>query len=93
MRSAMWMAKVNMRLHQALATKAAVKFLGGLALGALLMTATVLPFSATYAHEPARPLSIEQIECYPEISNDCLTFTDHEPSYNAAASALSEWLF
>ena len=78
MKMATRMAKVNMRLHQAIATKAPVKFLGGLALGALLMTATVLPFRATYADEPARPLSVEQVECYPEISNDCPDLIYHE---------------
>ena len=84
------MSKVNTRIHQAMATKAPVKFLGGLALGALLMAATVLPFSAVLADEPARPLSSEQNRCYPEISDDCLALPDHELSYNTAARALSD---
>ena len=37
--------------------KASAKILGGLALGALLMTATVLTSSSTLADEPSRPLS------------------------------------
>ena len=78
MKTAMGIKKVNMRLHQAIATKAPVRFLGGLALGALLMTATAVPLSPAHADEPARPLSIEQIECYPEISNDCPALIYHE---------------
>jgi hypothetical protein len=66
--------KVNMRLIERLA-KTPVKLLGGLALGALLATAAALPFGSTYADEPARPLTSERIQCYPEDNVVCL----HDP--------------
>jgi hypothetical protein len=64
--------KVNRWLHEHLAMKTPVKLLGGLALGALVMAATALPLGTTYADEPARPLSSEQNQCYPEDRGMCL---------------------
>ena len=90
MKSAMRISKVDTRAHETLSAKAPAKFLRWLALGALLMMATVLPLSAVLADEPARPLSSEQNRCHPEISNDCLALPDHELSYNTAARALSD---
>ena len=72
MKTATLTAKVNRWLHEHLAMKTPVKLLGGLALGALVVTATALPLGTTYADEPARPLSSEQIQCYPEDMVDCL---------------------
>ena len=37
------------------------KTLGGLALGAILMTVAALPFGTSYADEPSRPLASENI--------------------------------
>jgi hypothetical protein len=71
MKTATLTAKVNMRLSERLA-KTPVKLLAGLALGALVMTATALPFGTTYADEPARPLSSGQTQCYPEDNVVCL---------------------
>jgi hypothetical protein len=63
--------KVNMRLSERL-VNTPVKLLAGFALGALVLTATVLSFGSTYADEPARPLTSEQILCYPEDNVVCL---------------------
>jgi hypothetical protein len=52
--------------------KTPVKLLVGLAAGALLATAAILHSGATYADEPGRPLSIQQIQCYPEDNVVCL---------------------
>jgi hypothetical protein len=65
MKTATLTAKVNRWLHEHLAMKTPAKLLGGLALSALVMTATALPLGTTYADEPARPLSSEQGACYP----------------------------
>ena len=63
MRYSMPMKKEN----KSLVTSTMVKLLGGLALGALLATAAVLPFGLAYADEPLRPLTSEQIEDLPGI--------------------------
>ena len=52
---------MDVNLSEVLSTKTMAKMLGGLALGAILMTATALPFGATYADEPSRPLVSEEI--------------------------------
>lgn len=62
--------KMNMGLSKRLA-KALAKFLGGLTLGALLITAAALPFGPAKADEPARPLTSERIQCYPEDNVVC----------------------
>ena len=90
MKSAMWMAKVNIRLQEIIAAKAPVKLLGGLALGSLLMAATVLPFSSTYADEPSKPLSIEQNQCYAEIEENGCTSDQLKISIGLAPSSSSE---
>jgi hypothetical protein len=66
MRLAMRISQVNMRI---LATKTPVKLLGGLALGALVMAAAVLPLGPglAYADDPARPFSMEQLENITDI--------------------------
>ena len=51
------MTDVKTILSKGLATK----LLGGLALGAVLMTATALPFGTAYADEPSLPLVSENI--------------------------------
>jgi hypothetical protein len=53
--------KVNRWLHEHLAMKTPAKLLGGLALGALVIAASALPFGTAYADDPARPLSIEEL--------------------------------
>jgi hypothetical protein len=73
MKTATLTAKVNMRLSERLA-KTPVKLLAGLALGALVMTATALPFGTTYADEPARPLTSVQFEEWPEAGFDSYTY-------------------
>ena len=64
MKAATLTIKVNTWLHEHLAIKTPVKLLGGLALGALVMAATVLPVGPglAYADDPARPFSMEQLE-------------------------------
>jgi hypothetical protein len=87
MKTATLTEQVNMLLHEHLAMKTPVKLLGGLALGALVMAATALPLGTTYADEPARPLSIEQAQCYPEDNVVCLhgSFLADVPSDPALA--------
>jgi hypothetical protein len=72
MKTATLTAKVNIWLHEHLALKTPIKLLVGLALGALVMAATALPLGTTYADEPARPLTSEGIQCYPEDNVVCL---------------------
>jgi hypothetical protein len=72
MKTATLTEKMNRWLHEHLAMKTPAKLLGGLALGALVLTATALPLGTTYADEPARPLSSEQPQCYPEDNAVCL---------------------
>jgi hypothetical protein len=73
MKTATLTEKVNMRLSERLA-KAPVKLLGGLALGALVIAATALPFGTTYADEPARPLTSALFEEWPEAGFDSYTY-------------------
>ena len=61
MRLAMQMTDVKTWLSKGLATKTPGKILGGLALGALLMTATALPLGPAFADGPSRPSTSEQI--------------------------------
>lgn len=51
---------IDVKLSEVLSSKAVAKMLGGLALGAVLMTAVALPFGTTYADEPSRPLVSEE---------------------------------
>jgi hypothetical protein len=59
-------SKVNMRLFQGLVTKTPIKLLGGLALGAVLIAGMALQFTPDSADGPARPLSSEKTEAYPD---------------------------
>jgi hypothetical protein len=63
--NAMRYAMPAIKLNKGLVSRTAMKLLGGLALGALLAMAAVLPFGPAYADEPARPFTIEQIEDLP----------------------------
>ena len=47
--------QLNIKVSQVLSTTTPAKLLGGLALGALLMTATALPTGSAWADEPASP--------------------------------------
>ena len=56
--------KLPMRITEvkALVSKGlTAKMLGGLALGAILMTAAALPFATTHADEPSRPMVSEKM--------------------------------
>lgn len=63
-------------LSQNLSVKSSSKILGGLVVGALLMTATALPLSPIYADGPNRPLTAERVENPPWIAGD-----DRSPQY------------
>ena len=94
MKTAMGIKKVNIRLHETLATKTPVKLLGGLALGALLMAATALPFGTASADDPARPLSGEQIvQCYPQIDENACTSDQLKLSFGFASSSEEQTYF
>ncbi len=54
----MKLAKLNIKVNKALNTGDGAKLLGGIALGAMLMTAVALPIGGTtYADDPARVLT------------------------------------
>ena len=61
MRLAREITQVKTRVIQELAAQRPAKLIGGLALGALLMTAMVLPFAIVNADGPSRPLVNEEI--------------------------------
>ena len=73
MRLAMRITEVKARLDEILATRTPAKLLGGLAVGALLITATALPFGLAFGDEPSRPLSSEQNQCYAQIDENACT--------------------
>ena len=49
---------IKIRVSKVLASKAPARLLGGLAMGAMLMTATALPLNTIHADETSRPLAI-----------------------------------
>ncbi len=61
MRLAREITQVKTRVFQELAAHRPAKLIGGLALGALLMTALVLPLATVNADGPSRPLVNEEI--------------------------------
>ncbi|MFQ6027720.1 MAG: hypothetical protein ACE5Q6_09535 [Dehalococcoidia bacterium] len=62
----MKLTNVNIWLSENLTAKTPAKLLGGLALGALLITATALPLGSIQADEPNQPLVSEKVVIDPE---------------------------
>ena len=69
MRLAREITQVKARVFQELAAHRPAKLIGGLALGALLMTVMVLPFAIVNADGPSRPLVTEETVIDPGADN------------------------
>jgi hypothetical protein len=84
MKTAKLTAKVNMWLHETFATKTRVRILGGLALGAMLITATAFAYQELNQGKAGSPPSIEQTEVwlpgdtYPVATADIPGFMQNE---------------
>ncbi len=74
MKLAMRLSAVKNLVSNSLATSTPAKLLGGLALGALLMTVTVPALGTIHADGPSRPAVIEQANQAPEFDE-----FDHYP--------------
>ena len=70
MKAAIGMKSMNNWLAASLKVKTPAKILGGLAMGALLMTATALPAGSIHADEPNQPLVSVSIPTYEETIED-----------------------
>ena len=76
MKTSLEIKNVTNWLSRNLSVRSSSKLLGGLAVGALLMTATALPLSSIYADGPNRPLTAERVENPAWIAGD-----DRFPQY------------
>ena len=61
MKTTIEIKNVSNWLSQSISVKSSIKIIGGLAVGALLMTATALPLSTIHADGPNKSLTIERV--------------------------------
>ena len=90
MKTALEIKNVSNWLSQSLSVKSPIKLLGGLALGALLMTATALPINSIYADGPNRPLTVERVVNPAWIAGDDRTPRDFDEGTAQDQARVSE---
>ena len=93
MKTASHTGQLSIRLPGILNKKTTAKLLGGIALGAMLMTATALPFGSAHADDPARPLSREAGISYNQQLDQLLEWEGISGSHAGAAKLVRRSTF